>query len=384
MALAALLPWMCSVAIGQDITIGAIAGTNITDDVRSGHQTFSNGTPSPESPATTYIVDPGERRPILGFKIEYRLPGNFALEFDALHRELKYTTTTIYSPPFECCDGFKISKFGPSTSTLATWEFPLLAKYRLPLGRLHPFIAAGPSFRPGGSGTGLSHAGFAAGGGLEFFTRGFRISPTLRYTYWPSANASFFSQPLPNQVEFLVGLDRPSTAAGFGAFGRRLSAGVIAGVGLGQDFRALNSGRVPESNSGIYGVMLEASLPKNLAVEVDGLYRPLHGSDNEFGQSVRFAHLTWEFPVLLKYKFWNDRRWRPVLEAGPSFRAEGNLNLQPVSHFGATVGVGLETKLSKLKITPMVRYTHWGSQTNYLFQPQTWANQTQLLVSFTF
>ena len=146
-----------------------------------------------------------------------------------------------------------------------------------------------------------------------------------------------------------------------------------------------NGSRLPESNSGIYGIVIEAQLPKNWAVEVNGLYRPLRGSDNTFAPPMSFEHTTYEFPVLLKHRFLDSARFRPMLEGGPSFRAEGTLGVQPGSRFGLTFGAGLETKLwSKLRVTPMVRYTRWGSQKNYLFQPQTWANQTQLLVSFTF
>lgn len=379
-------PIVCTTANAQNLTFGAITGTNLTDDVRSGRAEFPGGTlPSGETTSSTYIVDPGGRRFIIGLKMEYRLPRHWAIEFNALHREWKSTSANIISPPIELPDGTKFSVFGPFTRTLTTWEFPILAKYRLPLRTLHPFVEAGPSFRPAGTGSGLSHAGISAGGGVELQAGGFRFAPTLRYTRWSTANAGFFGA-VPNQVEFLVGIDRPSTELGFRAFGQRLSIGGIVGIGLGRDFKPPVSdfAPVPESNSGIYGLMIEASLTKSLAVEVDGLYRPLHGSDDEFGRSVRFAHLTWEFPVLLKYRFLNHARVRPIVEAGPSFRAEGNLNLQRVSHYGVTMGAGIETKISRLKISPIVRYTHWGDSKGSPFQPQAWTNQTQVLLSFAF
>ena len=128
--------------------------------------------------------------------------------------------------------------------------------------------------------------------------------------------------------------------------------------------------------------MLEASLSRNWALEADGLYRPLHGTDVEFGHEVRFAHLTWEFPVLAKYRLPGTSRIRPFLEGGPSFRAEGNLNLAPASHFGGTVGAGVEARLFWLKIAPMVRYTRWGGQTSNT-SSEAWANQTQVLVSIS-
>jgi hypothetical protein len=157
--------------------------------------------------------------------------------------------------------------------------------------------------RPAGTGTGLSHLGFTAGGGAEFEVHGLRIAPALRYTRWSSANALPIGSSLLNQLEFLVGLDRPSVSSGVRAFGKRLSIGAIVGIGFGRDFRVESFPKVPEANSGIPGVVIAVPLPKNWAIEANGLYRPLHGSDVEFGRRVRFAHLTWEFPVLLKRRF---------------------------------------------------------------------------------
>jgi hypothetical protein len=385
-----LVVFLCPLASGQELSFGVIAGTNLTDDVKSGRYNYQGGTlPSGEISSGALVVDPGARRPIIGLKVEYRLPRNWAIEANALHRELKETTNMIFSPPAELPDGRRISVYGPYTRTLTPWEFPIMAKYRFAPPKLQPFFTVGPSFRPAGTGTGLSHVGVTAGGGVEFQARGFNISPTVRYTRWSSANSASggpLGGPLANQVELLVGIDRPSEALAVSAFGRRLSVGVIAGVGLGRDFKPpnINSIReIPESNSRIFGVMIEAALPKNLAVEVDGLYRPLHGWANEFSHTVRFAHLTWEFPVLLKYRFSRTPRLRPFVEGGPSFRAEGNLNLRPVSHYGATLGTGLETNLAWLKISPTVRFTRWGGQEDGSVA-RTLANQTQLLVSFAF
>lgn len=378
---------LCTGASGQKLSVGLVAGTNFTDDVQAGTSTASGALlPSGQTQTYTNVFAPGVRRPILGLLLEYRLPRNWAVEFDVLHRELKSTNEELVSPPILFPDGHSLSSFGTVTRTLTPWEFPILAKYRLPLGRLRPFLSAGASFRPAGTGTGLSHAGVTAGGGVAFQAGSLRIAPTVRYTRWTTNNS--YSQgvgsPLLNQVEFLVGFDHPSTSAGVGAFGRRLSIGLIAGIGLGNDFKvgSLNPQQIPEANTGIYGALLEASLPKNWALEVDGLYRPLHGTDLEFGHPVRFAHLTWEFPVLAKYRFSGSSRVRPFVEGGPSFRAEGNLNLAPVSHFGGTVGAGVEAKLFWLKVSPMVRYTRWSGGTSDM-SSQAWPNQTQVLVSFS-
>lgn len=386
-----LLLLLCLPAVktlrAQDLTIGVIAGTNLTGDVRSGRQTAPGGQrPDGQMQTTTFVVDPGSRRPIVGLQLDLRLHRQWSIEFDALHREWKSTSTFLFSPPLEFPDGRTFSTFGLSRGTLTTWEFPLLAKYRLRPRGAGPFLVGGPSFRPAGSGTQLSHVGVTAGGGFEFQAGGFRFSPALRYTRWAEKPSGLsIGAGLLNQIELVAGIDRPSTSRGVHAFGRRLSLGVVTGIGLGRDFRigTFNQTQQAEGNSGMFGAMIEAELPKNLAIEVNGLYRALHGSDLEFNRRVRFAHLTWEFPVLLKYRFAERRRLRPLVAAGPSFRAEGNLNLRPVSHFGGTVAAGVEARWHALRVSPMVRYTRWGESAER-HSSQTWANQTQLLVSFAF
>ena len=116
-----------------------------------------------------------------------------------------------------------------------SWEFPVLAAYRLP-GHLPgtPYVAAGPSFRattnvsltghetyPGGYTPNVSPStspyalvdrrskvGFAAGLGGEAKAGRLRIRPELRYTRWAaSTNALGVSNVLQsnqNQVEFLL------------------------------------------------------------------------------------------------------------------------------------------------------------------------------------
>ena len=374
-----VLAIFCPSTFCQNVSVGIVAGTNVTNDVSTVVPVDQrNITPGATQ---TSIIDPGRRRLIIGLKLELRLPRNWALEVNALHRELKSTSTTIFSPPIDLGNGRQLAMLGPFTQALTSWEFPLLAKYRLPVPGLHPFLAVGPTFRPAGNG--LSHTGLTAGGGLEIHSRSLNISPTLRYTRWVASSRYPIGGPLVDQVEILVAFDKPATKPGVSAFGIPLSMGVIAGIGLGSDFTipaniANFTNTTSESNSGIYGVIVKAALPKDLAVEVDGLYRPLHGSHRE-----RFAHLTWEFPVLLQYYFPTGKTWRPFVEAGPSFRAEGNLNLQPVSHYGGTVGAGIEWKISRIRISPTVRYSRWASKDGISVY-RTAANQTHLLVSVAF
>jgi hypothetical protein len=106
--------------------------------------------------------------------------------------------------------------------------------------------------------------------------------------------------------------------------------------------------------------MLEFQVHGNLAVEADGIYRPLHFTTSGFAEGrIREAILTWEFPVLAKYKFRPERHIRPFAELGPSFRLSGNLHGGVPSPYGITAGSGVEAHVSKVKIAPTLRYTRW-------------------------
>ena len=117
------------------------------------------------------------------------------------------------------------------------------------------------------------------------------------------------------------------------------------------------------------GAMLELHLPLGLGVEADALYHPLNLTQQiyiappavnagNFQSSITVN--SWEFPILGKFHFLPLPLVKPYIEAGPSFRALANA----ASHFsssGFTIGVGLELKISRLRIEPDIRYTRWGS-----------------------
>ncbi len=376
----------------QKISLGVVAGTNLTDDFQAGSTTFSGGLlPSGEIFSETLVFAPGSRRFIIGPKVELGLPQNWAVEADALHRVLRSTSTTLLSPGVPLPDGTRLTVLGPLTQTHSTWEFPLLVKYRVPVSRFRPFAAFGPSFRPVGTSSGLSHHGITAGAGLEIPLRGVRIAPALRYTRWSAANQSPFGGAILNQFEFLVGLDRPYTLVGPSAFGQKISLGAIVGLGLGRDFRPETGAtfvQVPESNSPIIGALVEVGLPRNLSFEVNGLYRSLHATDipvdeSGEGRRLRFATLTWEFPVLLKYRF-RVSRVKPFAEIGPSFRAIGNVSIAPPSHHGVTAGVGVELRLGRIRISPVFRYSRWAGDGANPVGAHSFQNQAQVLVGISY
>ena len=98
-----------------------------------------------------------------------------------------------------------------------------------------------------------------------------------------------------------------------------------------------------------------------------------------------FTVLTWQFPVLAKYHFLPQSHVQRVIEGGPSFRLSGNTNSYNPSLFGVTAGIGLETNYRVMKISPVLRYTHWTPDPvrNWLSE-RTKPNQIEFLVSFTF
>ena len=193
----AAMPAFAQPVIGHFVSFGVTGGVGLTDAFAS--QSFMGvDTDSRDfSGSKDYIVGPS---------IEVHLPLSFSVEVDALYRPLHLTTTnTIISG-----GGSTFT----SSSTRNSWEFPLLAKYRLPGHLIRPFIEAGPSFRttqsfPSDS-PHLSRAGFAAGVGVEGKFGPIRIAPGIRYTRWGSDSngslSSFSPQSNVNQTEFLVGL----------------------------------------------------------------------------------------------------------------------------------------------------------------------------------
>ena len=158
----------------------------------------------------------------------------------------------------------------------------------------------------------------------------------------------------------------------FGTWGQSLSLGVVGGGSVTNAFQPYTPPGVDvtrlysESKDYLVGPMLEWRFSSHWSVEVDGLYRKLHLTEafvepNGLLNSVSPSPvITWEFPVLAKYRF-NLPRLRPFAEAGPSFRTAGNLNGTNPSHAGITAGLGVELHAAGLTFAPAVRYTRWAA-----------------------
>jgi hypothetical protein len=172
--------------LGRHMSLGIMVGTNLTGD-------FSTSNIAREGQPPAYLTS-GPRSFVYGPTVELQLPHRFSLELDALHRPISHALETTF-------DGRRIRQ----TARLATWVFPVLAKYRFSVRGLEPFIALGPSFRMRQSLSESSPYGVAAAAGLEIHVGPMKMTPAVRYTHW-APDRREYGGPRRNQAEALVGL----------------------------------------------------------------------------------------------------------------------------------------------------------------------------------
>jgi hypothetical protein len=132
---------------------------------------------------------------IIGPYGEVRLPGGFSIEIDALYRS------------------FSSNYYGEPQATGGSWEFPVLAKYKLlKSGPVKPYIEGGLVFSHlTGSDFNVAHAsnyGVTLGAGIEIHALFLRISPEIRYDgfFFNDFTSNSFVQSNRNQAMVLVGI----------------------------------------------------------------------------------------------------------------------------------------------------------------------------------
>jgi len=174
-------------AFSQPFTAGVKLGipvTNYLGSVNSDNVTFPSYT-------NRYLGGP---------TVELRLPFGLGIEVDALYRHYYWQTAGSLTLPSGIVT---LSSRGKTND----WEFPLLAKYRLPIKLVRPFLDAGVSFAtlqgykqtetvvspiPIAAPANLNQPahntvkGAVIGGGLEIKAPYVHLSPELRYTHWGS------------------------------------------------------------------------------------------------------------------------------------------------------------------------------------------------------
>jgi|SRR5579863_6005828 len=177
------------------------------------------------------------------------------------------------------------------------------------------------------------------------------------------------------------------------------SVGIKAGVPLTDAFAdqtfpsSLTTGLTVhsfgDSKKFVAGGTVELHLPLGFSVEADGLYRPLRLTmvttiaGSAAGGKDSADYVSWEVPILGKYRFLHTPLIKPYVAGGPSFR----ILEAPLDHFmsthGFALGGGIEFKVSRLRISPELRYTLWGSDSNFAFEAKSNQNQVELLIGLT-
>jgi len=177
------------------------------------------------------------------------------------------------------------------------------------------------------------------------------------------------------------------------------SAGIKAGAPLTDAFADLTFSSpvttgltvhsFSDSKKFVAGGMVELHLPLGFSIEADGLYRPLRltivttiaGIAAPGKDSANYA--SWEVPMLGKYRFLHTPLIKPYVAGGPSFR----ILEAPLVHFmsthGFALGGGVEFKVFRLRISPELRFTRWGRDSNFAFEAKSNQNQAELVIGLT-
>ena len=361
----------------QTVSFGLVAGGYDNQDFDSLFE------PGPLDFLPT-VVQPDSGGYIVGPSLEIHWSQRISLRVEALNKPLHYQDAAEFNQ-----DNVPIG-FAPNT--VVTWQFPVLVKYKFPLGRLSPFLEGGPSFRLAGNlnRSDPSHVGVSAGVGVEAQWRRLRIAPRVRYTRWAEDALDLVARTRPDQLEFLAGFSYVPASDSY-PLGRRISVGAVIASTVSADFRESTETHGPTAlvvriTSGprviVVGPMVEFQLASSLSIEVNALTRSLRGVTRFFDAGRhRFTQIPfstggiWEFPVLLKHRL-TKSSVRPFLALGPSFR----LPKRGLSIFGVTAGAGVELQLRRIKIAPGVRYTRWGPGES----PGVSRNQVQILAGISF
>ncbi|MCW5982465.1 MAG: outer membrane beta-barrel protein [Bryobacteraceae bacterium] len=376
-----------SAGSGQRLHFGVAGGTNLTSnfpvtDVSTPADAFGN-------PANRFQYLTGPRSFIFGAMAEVGISEQLSLEANVLHRPLK--SQIVFTEFFP--DGSNVTTRYQLTAARA-WEFPVLLKYTLPssrqAGRARPFFAAGPSFRTQEDAGAVqpSQFGLSAGAGVALRWGRIHVSPTLRYARWRRESIAPRYATKPDQLEFLTTVSYETDPGSRRVAGRALELGAIVGLPVTRGFHPILGERVPERMRYLAGLVARTKLKGNLSIEVDAIYKPLRAGGDD---THRFSVLTWQFPVLARYSR-PVGKWSPFAEAGPSFRLAGNLNGYNPSHYGLTVGGGIEARARDARLSPGIRYTRWaqdprpswlpsGVPFNY---PRTNTNDLELVLGASF
>lgn len=163
------------------------------------------------------------------------------------------------------------------------------------------------------------------------------------------------------------------------AYGDSIAVGIRAGLPLNRAYETIDSIGTKikvESSQLVIGPTFGVRLPLGLGISVDVLHRGYDFS----GPGNPFSRGSWEFPVMMQYRFPGIIA-RPFIAGGLSW---DRLSL-PVStntSKGVVLGAGVDIKIPMFHITPELRYHH--RSINEAFSTRPSSNQFDILVGFTF
>lgn len=199
------------------------------------------------------------------------------------------------------------------------------------------------------------------------------------------------------------------------AFSQPISAGLKAGVPLTDFFNTIQNVSSSVPNRYIIGATAEVRLPLGLAVEADVLYRHLNYQDTLLQTGLPGSTTTidrtkansWEFPLLLKYRFPAPVA-RPYIAAGVAWDVLSGLadtvtqtilpttvssttttsspaSLSNNTTMGFVLGAGLDVHALFLHVSPELRYTRWANpHFNLNGVINSNQNQAEFLLGITF
>jgi hypothetical protein len=157
-----------------------------------------------------------------------------------------------------------------------------------------------------------------------------------------------------------------------------------------------------------FGLTGEFRLPKQLRLEVDGLYKragfansgPFAGTTDLFYQSTSLN--VWEVPVLIKKNI-TVGRVHPFVDIGASLRhisgitqngafpgfggvqiSQNSPALHNRNSYGGVAGVGIALKKGPVTFSPEIRYTRWANESFQANGLRTNLDQGDVLLGITF
>jgi hypothetical protein len=170
------------------------------------------------------------------------------------------------------------------------------------------------------------------------------------------------------------------------SFAQNIAPGIKGGWMLTQAFPGDPSfSGSPGSKGFLLGPSIEVRLPFGLGVEADALYRRSDILSSQGNSVSREGGGGWEIPVLGKYRF-GSPLVKPFVEAGPAFRS-GLGSAQNVSGKGFVAGGGIEVGVPRLRISPEIRFLHWGAGGRPSVIPEVEGpnqNQAEFLIGLSF